>query len=78
MLDLYDIGYTLEDEAYITKIYSDASYYYFCKALPGVALSTPSWQIKRMDSTGSTIMAHGDDNFDNPAIDLSTVQGLFA
>ena len=78
MLDLYDIGYTLEDEAYITKIYSDASYYYFCKALPGVALSTPSWQVKRMDLTGSTTMAHGNDDFDNLATNLATVQGLFA
>jgi len=60
---------------YITQFYSDDDYTYICKATPGTALSSTSWQVKRLDSSGSKRYAGGDANFDNAATNLSTVQG---
>lgn len=60
---------------YISQFYSDTTYTYICKAVPGTALSASSWQVKRLDSTGSKRYASGSILFNKAATDLATVQG---
>jgi len=62
---------------YDLKIYSDASYDYYCHAAPGSALSASAWRVRRMDADGSVTYAGGAATFVNAATNLSTVQGLF-
>lgn len=68
---------TVSAPQYDLKVYSDASYDYFCHAAPGTALSASGWRVKRMDADGSMTFAGGAATFVNPATNLATVQGLF-
>lgn len=61
--------------SYISQFYTDATYTYICKAVPGTALSASSWQIKRLDSSGNKRYAGGATTFTNAATSLTTVQG---
>ena len=56
----------------------ESTYLYICKAALGAALDSPVWQIKRIDVTGDiqVVWADGNDNFDNVATDLATVELL--
>jgi hypothetical protein len=58
------------------KIYSDTTYDYVCKSIPGTALATASWQVKRIDSDGSIEFADGNEHFDNVATSLAIVAAL--
>ena len=57
------------------KMYSDATYEYHCFALPGTALATADWMIRRTTAT-SCDFAGGSLAFANAATDLATVQAL--
>jgi hypothetical protein len=61
--------------SYITQFYSDSTYTYICKAVPTTALSDASWQIKRLDSSGSKRYAGGAATFVNAATSLAVVGG---
>lgn len=60
---------------YITQFYTDTSYTYICKAPPGTALSSPLWQVFRLDSTNNKRYAGGSAGFTSSATNLATVQG---
>lgn len=59
-----------------TIIYSDATYYYICKAKAGTAAKTAKWTIKRILKVDPFTMTHpnGSDEFINRATTLATVQ----
>jgi len=58
------------------KIYSDATYDYYCLAIPGSALTSAVWQVIRMDSDGSITHADSNEYFDNLATSLVVVAAL--
>ena len=60
------------------QIWINGSDIYVCKAIPGSALNSPVWRIKKYD-TASNIsgrFANGAPTFNNLATDLATVQAL--
>lgn len=58
------------------KFYSDATFDYVCRAAPGVALTTASWQVLRIRADGTKEFADGDSFFDNVATSLAVVAAL--
>jgi len=57
--------------------YEDASYKYFCDALPGTSKDDPEWRISRMEiSTSNITWCDGNTNFDNIASTAVSVANL--
>lgn len=52
---------------YTTRIYTDSSYTYIAKALPGSLETQSVWQIARIDSSGNKLFAGGASTFVNRA-----------
>ena len=59
-----------------TRVYDDGTYFYVCKAIPGAALTDAVWQVKRIDSDGSSLFADSDELFNNLATNVTIVSGL--
>lgn len=58
-------------------VYTDGTYEYYGKALPGTALTAASWQVKRLNlSTSQVQFADGDSNPDNVFTSLAIVAAL--
>lgn len=68
---------TTEDSRALV-LYESSPYLYVCTASLGSVVTSAVWQIKRVDTTSGVVIkwADGNDNFDNVATDLATVQGL--
>lgn len=66
--------------AYITTIYSDATYQYVCTAAPDTALSDSTWLIYRVTLADGTVKQAVDANdhygFHSAATDISVVEAL--
>ena len=60
---------------YAMKITVDGNITYIAKASPGTSLSSPSWQVKKVDETTGTVITWADANanYDNIATDLTTL-----
>ena len=58
--------------------YSDATYDYYCEAVPGTALTTAAWRIVRKNRSTGRWQHASLGAFSNAATDLATVQGAFA
>lgn len=56
--------------------YSDATYAYYCVALPGTARSTAAWQVFRKTIATGDIVYAGTGAYNNAATDLATVSAL--
>lgn len=63
----------VSDGALAAKITSSGGYTYVGEAAPGTAQATAAWRCCRIDSTGTTVWADGDGNFDNVATDLTAL-----
>lgn len=69
-------GNQVSQGAVALRIYNDGTYDYICKAAPGSAAASAVWQIRRIDSSGNTLFADGDANFDNLATSQAVVSAL--
>lgn len=63
----------VSDGALAVKITQSGGYTYIGEAVPGTAQATAAWRCQRIDSTGTTIWADGNGNFDNVATDLTAL-----
>ena len=61
---------------FATIIYSDATYYYICRADAGARLTDDAWSIKRIEKASPYQMtyARGRVTYDNSVGNLATVQ----
>lgn len=68
-------GTTLETPVYATKIESSGSFYYIAEGPLGASTTDPVWRVQRIDLTGPYVFtwADGNDNFDNTADNLTTL-----
>lgn len=55
---------------FAVKIVESGGNTYIGKASPGTSETTPKWQSKKIDNTGTTTWADGDANFDNVVNDI--------
>lgn len=62
-----------EAPALKVKVYSDATYTYICRAVPGTALATAEWQIVRIDADGSKQFTDTKEFFKKAATSLVVV-----
>lgn len=61
------------EQALATKITQSGGYTYVGEAAPGTAQATAAWRCSRIDSTGTTTWANGEDKFVNAATDLTAL-----
>jgi len=55
------------------EIQESGGFTYIATAAVGTALASAAWKARRIDSTGTTLYADGDANFDNIATDLTAL-----
>ena len=78
MNDIITNTYNGLDKRLALILYDGGDSIYICSAEIGSALSSSLWQIKKIDIIGDIrfTWADGNDNFDNVATDLATVEAL--
>ncbi len=59
------------DGALAVKITQSGGFTYIGESLPGTAEATASWRAQRISSSGTTVWADGDSDFNNVATDLT-------